>query len=148
MKINIKATNLELTPAITVYIEEKINGLEKFISGEALKQWDESNQAAVEATVEIARTTNHHRQGDVYRAEINLKVPGRILRAEAEQWDMRVAIDQAKDELQVELKKYKNKQETQFRKGSRMLKKLTSLSPLAWFGSEKRKGGRDLEEGM
>lgn len=148
MKINIKATNLDLTPAITTYIEEKINGLEKFISGESLKQWDENNQAAVEADVEIARTTNHHRQGDVYRAEVNLKVPGRVLRAEAEQWDMRVAIDEAKNELQTELKKYKNKQETEFRKGSRILKKLTSLSPLAWFGKEKKRGGRDLEEGI
>lgn len=148
MKINIKATNLDLTPAITVYIEEKINGLEKFISGESLKQWDENNQAAVEADVEIARTTNHHRQGDVYRAEVNLKVPGRVLRAEAEQWDMRVAIDEVKNELQTELKKYKNKQETEFRKGSRILKKLTSLSPLAWFGKEKKRGGRDLEEGI
>lgn len=148
MKINIKATNLDLTPAITVYIEEKINGLEKFISGESLKQWDENNQAAVEADVEIARTTNHHRQGDVYRAEVNLKVPGRVLRAEAEQWDMRVAIDEVKNELQTELKKYKNKQETEFRKGSRILKKLTSLSPLVWFGKEKKRGGRDLEEGI
>ena len=83
MKINIKAVNLDLTPAITVYIEEKINRLEKFVSGEGIKEWDEHNQAAMEADVEIARTTNHHRHGDVYRAEINLKVPGRIIRASA-----------------------------------------------------------------
>lgn len=148
MKINIKASNLDLTPAITVYIEDKINGLEKFVSGEGLKAWDEHNQAAMEADVEIAKTTSHHRQGDIYRAEVNLKVPGRIIRAEAEEWDMRVAVDKVKDELQAELKKYKNKQETEFRKGSRILKKLISISPLAWFGKEKQKGGRDLEEGI
>lgn len=148
MKINIKAVNLDLTPAIRIYIEEKINSLEKFISGDTLKEWDEHNQAAVEADVEIARSTHHHRQGDVYRAEVNLKVPGRLLRAEAEQWDMRVAIDQIKDELQIELKKYKNKQETEYRKGSRFIKKVFSLSPLAWFDKEKQKGGRDLEEGI
>jgi ribosomal subunit interface protein len=78
MKINIKGVNLELTQAINTYIEDRINGLEKFISGDDLKQWDEKNQAAVEADVEIARTTNHHRQGDVYRAEVNIKVPGRL----------------------------------------------------------------------
>lgn len=148
MKINIKASNLDLTPAITVYIEEKINSLEKFISGQDLKNWDEQNQAAVEVDVEIARTTNHHRQGDVYKAEVNIKVPGRVIRAEAEEWDARVAIDRVRDELQVELKKYKNKQESQYRKGSRMLKKFMSISPLAWFNKEKQKGGRDLEEGM
>ncbi len=147
MKINIKAINLDLTPAITIYIEEKINSLEKFISGEELKEWNERNQAAVEADVEISRTTSHHRQGDVYRAEVNLKVPGRLLRAEAEQWDMRVAIDQVKDELQIELKKYKNKQETEYRESSRFIKKIFSISPLAWFNKEKYKGGRDREKG-
>lgn len=140
MKINIKGVNLELTPAINTYIEDRINGLEKFISGDDLKQWDEKNQAAVEADVEIARTTNHHRQGDVYRAEVNIKVPGRIIRAEAEEWDMRVAIDRVKDQLQIELKKYKNKQETGYRDGSRLLKGLMSISPLAWFKKEKEKG--------
>lgn len=140
MKINIKATNLDLTPAITVYIEEKINSLEKFISGEDLKAWDERNQAAVEADVEIARTTDHHRQGDIYRAEVNIKVPGRVIRAEAQEWDVRVAIDKVKDELQIELKKYKNKQETEYRDGSRFLKKMMSISPLAWFKGEKKKG--------
>lgn len=140
MKINIKGVNLELTPAINTYIEDRINGLEKFISGDDLKQWDEKNQAAVEADVEIARTTNHHRQGDVYRAEVNIKVPGRIIRAEAEEWDMRVAIDKVKDQLQIELKKYKNKQETGYRDGSRLLKGLMSISPLAWFKKEKEKG--------
>lgn len=140
MKINIKGVNLELTPAINTYIEDRINGLEKFISGDGLKQWDEKNQAAVEADVEIARTTNHHRQGDIYRAEVNIKVPGRIIRAEAEEWDMRVAIDRVKDQLQIELKKYKNKQETGYRDGSRLLKGLMSISPLAWFKKEKEKG--------
>lgn len=145
MKINIKATNLDLTPAITTYIEEKINGLEKFISGDDLKAWDERNQAAVEADVEIARTTDHHRQGDVYRAEVNIKVPGRVIRAEATEWDMRVAIDRVKDELQIELKKYKNKQETEYRDGSRLLKKMMSISPLAWFKGEKKKGVNEEE---
>lgn len=138
MKINIKTANLDLTPAISQYIEEKIGGLEKFISGDGLKQWDEHRQAAVEADVEIARTTGHHRSGDVFRAEVNLKLPGRIVRAEAEEWDIRVAIDKIKDELQIEVKKYKNKQETKYRKGSRIIKKLFSISPLAWFDKEKK----------
>lgn len=147
MKINIKAANLDLTPAITVYIEEKIGSLEKFISGKELKEWGEHNQAAVEADVEIARTTSHHRQGDVFRAEVNLKVPGRIIRAEAEEWDIRVAIDRIKDELQAEVKKYKNKQETEFRKGSRFLKKIMSISPLAWFRGENEEIAEE-EEGI
>jgi hypothetical protein len=53
---------------------------------------------------------------------------------------MRVAIDRVKDQLQIELKKYKNKQETEYRDGSRFLKGLMSISPLAWFKKEKEKG--------
>lgn len=100
MKINIKATNLELTPAIKVYIEDKIASVDKF-----LKKFE--GQTNIEIFVEIARTTRHHHKGDVFRAEANLQLPGKILRADHEDWDIRVAIDKVKDKLQQEIKKYK-----------------------------------------
>ena len=100
MKINIKATNLELTPAITEYINNKISSVDKF-----LKKFEE--QTNIEIFVEIARTTRHHHKGDVFRAEANMEVPGKILRADHEDWDIRVAIDKVKDKLQQEIKKYK-----------------------------------------
>ena len=77
MKINIKSTHLDLTPALKEYIEEKIGSLAKF-----LKRWDP--EGVVEAYVEVARTTKHHHKGNVFRAETDLRVPGKVLRAEDE----------------------------------------------------------------
>jgi putative sigma-54 modulation protein len=100
MKISIKATNLDLTPSIVNYIEDKISSVEKF-----LEKFESKSE--IEVFVEIARTTNHHRKGDVFRAEANMELPGRVLRADHEDWDVRVAIDNVKDKLQGEVKKYK-----------------------------------------
>jgi len=118
MIAHIKTTNLKLTPAIESYINQKIErDLAKFVS-----RLDE--KGAAELFIEIARTTRHHKRGDVFRAEADLRLPGKVLRAEAEEWDIRVAIDQVKDDLQREIKKYKERQSTKFKKGARKLKEI------------------------
>lgn len=147
MKINIKATNLELTAPLQEYIEEKIGGLEKLLSSKSI-DWEPSvGRPTVEAFVEISRTTKHHHKGPIYRAEINIPMPGRnkVLRAEDEQWDIRVAIDQIKYGIQVELKKYNQSQNAKFKRGSRMIKNLLRFSPLSWFKGEEEE--RIREEG-
>ena len=102
MKINIKSTNIDLPQTLSNYIYDKIGMLAKFL--EKLEP-----KGVIEAWVEVGRTTKHHRKGPVYRAECDIRLPGRILRAEREDWDVRVAIDAIKDELQLEIKKYKEK---------------------------------------
>ncbi|MFA5188960.1 MAG: ribosome-associated translation inhibitor RaiA [Patescibacteria group bacterium] len=98
MQIDIKGTNMELTQAIKAYIDEKIGGLEKFFD------------QILEARVEVGLTTKHHQKGNIFRAEVNLEVPRKhILRAEAEKEDLYMAINQVKDELQAQIKKYKEK---------------------------------------
>lgn len=103
MNIIIKTSKLELTPAIEEYIYEKIGSLDRFIKNRF------EQKGEIKAEVEIARTTKHHRRGDVFYAEINLHLPKKNLRAEHSDWDIRVAIDQAKDKLRQEIKKYKEK---------------------------------------
>jgi len=100
MKINVKATNLDLTPSLNIYIEKKLMPLAKFI-----KRFDIVGE--VEIWVEVARTTKHHHKGQVFRAEADLSLPGRILRAEEELPDLRAAIDAVKDKFRLEIKKYK-----------------------------------------
>jgi putative sigma-54 modulation protein len=98
MKIDIKGTNMELTEAIKDYVNEKIGGLEKFFDN------------IVEAKVEVGKTSNHHQKGDIFRAEANLDVPEKhVLRAEATREDLYMAINEVKDELQRQIKKYKEK---------------------------------------
>ncbi|MBI2446623.1 MAG: ribosome-associated translation inhibitor RaiA [Parcubacteria group bacterium] len=114
MKINLKTKNFSLTPSIKNYLEQKLNSLDKFLPG------DES----ISADVELGKITNHHQKGDIFRAEVNLKIPGRLIRAVAEKWDLRVAIDAIRSELQKEIKINKEKNLSLYKKGARTLKKL------------------------
>lgn len=101
MLINIKGTNLDLTPAIKEYIEMRINPLERFL-GKAEFGSD------IIARVEIARTTEHHHKGDVFRAEVNVDISAKnIARAESVSEDIRAAIDEAAGKLQRQLVRHK-----------------------------------------
>ncbi len=100
MKITIRTKEVDLTSPLNQYINQKIGSLSRFV-----KSFDKEGVA--EIWLEISRTTKHHRQGKVFRAEANLRLPGKILRAESENWDIRIAIDQIKDKMQREIKKYK-----------------------------------------
>jgi len=104
MQIDIKAINLELTPIIREYIETKIGSLSRF-----LKRFEEEREIRV--FVEIARTTRHHKSGDVFCAEASFMIGKKLLLAEHTDWDIRIAIDKVKDKLQQEIKKHKEKLE-------------------------------------
>lgn len=101
MRILIKGTAVQLTPAIEDYIQKRIGGLEKY-----LKRLD---SPAVEARVEVGKISGHHKKGDIFRAEINLKLPGRLLRAEEESDDLFAAIDLVHDEMKREIVSFKAK---------------------------------------
>lgn len=136
MKITIKTTNLELTPRIEEYIHQKIGGVDKLLDG--------MDREIIEARVEIGKITKAQQKGDIFRAEVNLSLPGRLLRIEAEEADLRTAIDKVKQGLQREIKKYRGKQEAKYKRGARKAKRLIRLSPLAWF--RKEKGNREKNE--
>jgi len=99
MKLIIKAVNLKLTPEIKKAVGEKIGTLDKFIPY--------VDPAVVEASVEVALEARHHKKGKIYYVEANVKVPGKVLRAEAREENIYKAINQVKDELQRSFKKYK-----------------------------------------
>lgn len=104
MIINIKAKNLELTPSIKEYIEEKLLSLSHFI-----QKWEE--EGAVEADFELARSTQHHHKGNVYFAEVNLSLGGKLLRAKFEGDDPHEVVDKVKDKIKTEIIKFKEKSE-------------------------------------
>lgn len=118
MNINTKAAGIELTPALQNYVSDKIGPLERFLS---------YDKDAIIASVEIGKTTNHHKAGDFFRAEINLNYPGHTLRAEAEKEDLYAAIDVAKDSLAEEIRKINKKENTMVKRGGRLLKRLLRL---------------------
>jgi len=115
MKINIKTTSLDLTPAITDYVNKKIKDLEKFI--------DPNDESAV-ANVDIGRTTEHHKSGDVYKTEVNIHIAGKDFRMEYVEEDLYASIDGAKDALSRDLSAYKGKKQTMERKGGSIIKRI------------------------
>ncbi len=138
MKINIKTTDIQLTPPIREYIYEKIGGLDKLLGS--------TDRSGVEARVEIGRITKHHKKGKIYKAEVNLKVSGKLLRVESVCQDQRVAVDSVKDSLDRKIRKYREKQDAKYKRRARRAKRKIRLSPLAWF--KNKKGGRNKEEGI
>lgn len=102
MKIDILTKNLTISDALYKFIEDKISTLDKFLK----------NYSFVEARVEISKPSKHHRSGPVFYAEANLLINGKLgtlLRADATHLDLRTAIVKVKDELQRQIKRFKQK---------------------------------------
>ncbi len=95
-------SKLELTPAIKEYIEEKIGACADIVS-----RFEENDE--VTAFCELARTSKHHTHGNVFYAEVTLGLPGKTICVDAEHSDARAAIDEIKDLLKLELRKYKER---------------------------------------
>ena len=101
MRINITATKLVLTPALRTFIEQKLGSVAKL-----LKRFETKGER--ELFVEVARTTAHHRHGDVFYAEVTLELPGKTFRIEETDPDARIAIDRVKDRLKADLAAWKS----------------------------------------
>jgi len=70
----------------------------------------------IETRVEIGLPSKHHHSGNIFYAEVNLKIGGKLLRATCQHEDLRNAIVDAKNELQRQLKKFKDKKRDLSRK--------------------------------
>ena len=90
LKTNIKTTNITLTPAISDYLAKKLEVLEKY---------PQVSKHEVVAQVEVGKITEHHRSGDIFRAEIHLVGSGLDFYAVSEESDLYAAIDLVKDEI-------------------------------------------------
>ncbi len=99
MNIKIKSTRLELTPAIRDYFQSKMDMVEKHL-GEI---------KIVNCDVEIEKAIGGQHKGEIFRAEVNLQVPGKLLRVEKTESDLYKAIDKVKDHLELVIRKHKEK---------------------------------------
>lgn len=113
MNINLKSTDIELTKEIKSYLEKKLEGVEKFLP---------KNNDDYITNVELGRTTEHHRAGDVFFAEINIHIGGKSFRAVSDRADLYSAIDDMKDEIARELGSDKEKRVSLLRRSGQKLK--------------------------
>ncbi len=141
MKINIKATNIELNEALRFWVENKIGELDKFLGVFGTEQEKPfiGGKEKIEAWVEIGKTTKGQLKGDIFRAEVQIHLPKQSLRAEAVDADLRRAINIVKDELQREIKKYKGKRLSRARNWARATKEKFRMSEIIRFQDRKGK---------
>jgi ribosomal subunit interface protein len=100
MRINEKGVNMQITGEIKDYLYKKLAHLEKFLN---------LNDESILCEVELGKISNHHKNGDVFRTEINLHIAGKNLRAVSEMDELFASIDMAKDEMVRELQANKDK---------------------------------------
>jgi ribosomal subunit interface protein len=115
MKINEKGINMEITSEIRDYLYKKLEHIEKFIN---------PADGSVLCEVELGKTSNHHKTGDVFRTEINLHLAGKNLRVVSEMNDLLSSIDIAKDDLVRSLQTNKDKKVSLARQGGAKIKNL------------------------
>lgn len=98
-----KTTGLPLTLSLKQFVENKLGELAKYVRkfGTEVELW-----------VEIAKTTAHHRSGPVWRAEADLRLPKKILRAESLKNNLYQAINEIRKELFGQIKKYRGTRES------------------------------------
>lgn len=113
MNINIKATNMELTGAISDYVNKRLASVEKF-----------SKSGEMTGYVEVGKTTNHHKQGDVYKAEFSIDINGEHFFANSEQSDLYAAVDDAKEEIARAVTHNKDRKQTLYKRGAASVKKM------------------------
>ena len=99
MKLNIKATKIELTPETRDYVQEKMDMLQKYLGDIQVLNCD----------VEIGLAVGGQHSGEIYRAEVNLELPGELLRVEKTEKELYKAIDKVKDHLARSIRRYKEK---------------------------------------
>ncbi len=120
MQKNITASNIEITPAISDYVEKKFSAFDRFAQ--------DPNSAL--CNVEVGKTTKHHKHGDVFRAEVNLRISGKNFYAVSEKDDLYAAIDQVKDEILREITSEKDRSTTLMRRGALKFKNM--IKGLDW----------------
>lgn len=110
MIINIRATGMELTPAIKQYAEEKFEKLTRYFNN--IQKID----------IDVGLRSHHHQHGKIYYSEVNVHVPGKLVRVQRDATDLYKAIDSVKDHLKVELNELQERMSEKDRKGIRALK--------------------------
>ena len=109
---------MELTEAIEDYIYKKVTNLEKLIST------IETEKGEAMVDFEVAKTTNHHRAGEIFRADCIIKIAGDKFYGSSTNEDLYTAIDEVRETLFREIRKNKDRKQTLFKRGASSVKKM------------------------
>jgi putative sigma-54 modulation protein len=98
MELSIFARNMEVTPRLREHVEMKVGRLDRYLPS--------IDEARVDLTVENTRRAAHRQI-----AQLTVRVPGTILRAEERNQDMFAAIDAVLDKMYRQIARYKGRRQ-------------------------------------
>jgi ribosomal subunit interface protein len=131
MNIRVKTTNVTLTPFLSDYVNRSLAKITKVVGGDP----------AVQCDIELARTTEHHQKGDIFRAEMHLVGSGLDEYAAVDGPDLNAAITGVRDEILGKLRAGKVKRISYMRRsGARVKAMMKGILPWGEKGWYKRRG--------
>lgn len=113
MIIQVRGLHTTLTPVIKDYAEKRFSTLSKFVK----------DDSAV-CEIELIKITDHHRSGDIFKAEANIDIKKDHIYAISEKEDFYQAVDDLRDELEEILSSRKERKITLFRRGATKIKNM------------------------
>ncbi len=115
MHIDISGLRIDLTEALQNHVDQEFKKLEKVLDPNA------------RIIVEIGKTTEHHKQGDIYKAEARIIEPKAEYYVDIISEDLYTAINTLSDELFQQVTRSKSRHRELLKKGRSMIKKLLRL---------------------
>ncbi len=82
------------------------------------------NDTTVKCDIELAKTTNHHNKGDIFKAEVHIVAKDKNIYASVEKDDLYIAIDLVRDDVVREIKNSNEKHRSSVRKGGAKIKEI------------------------
>ena len=118
MQINLQGKNVELTEAVKDYVSKRVTNLGKLLSR------IEDGGGKVMVNMDLSRSTQHHKSGEIFHADCLVKIDGKEFYGSADEEDLYQAIDTLKDSLYNEINKNNDRSQTLFKRGATSIKKM------------------------
>lgn len=112
MNIRVKTTNVALSPSLSDFVNKCLDKVSGMIKDDSTAQCD----------VELARTTQHHQKGDIFKAEMHITGEGIDAYASVERQDLNTAISDVRDEIMRKIRSGKSKHMSYVRRGGARMK--------------------------
>jgi len=108
VEVSIFARNMEVTPRLSEYVEQKVGKLDRYLP------W--IDDARIDLTVENTRSAAHSQV-----AQLTVRAHGTILRAEERTQDMFASIDAVLDKMYRQIARYKGKRQDRWQTAAEVL---------------------------
>jgi len=105
MRITILSKNISIGKGFEAFVIQKVGQLDRLLKG-----------GIGLVKVEVGKETKHHKTGPIFFAEINASLDSKLLRVEATHIDLQSAVIQAREEMERQVKKFKDKKKDLARK--------------------------------